>query len=685
MLRPLLEARSVAIVGASARPGSFGNAVVRQMLAGGFAGTVQPVNPRYREVQGLRCVPSLADLPHPAELALLAVGPGRVEAQLQAAADAGTRAAVVYTSLPGAGLADRLQAVAAGAGMVVCGANCMGFVNLERLLRACAYAQPRDLRPGPVTFISHSGSAFSALLHSHRGVRYNLVVSAGTELRVSMDGYLDYALGLPSTRAIGLFMETSRNPAGLRRTLHRAAEQDVPVVCLKVGRGARARQFVATHTGALAGEDAAYDALFAAYGVLRVADLDEMMDTLELLTSARRPGPGGLAAVTDSGGERALLADAAADLGVPFAQVGENTLRRLRPVLSTALVPDNPLDAWDALEGAEQVFTDALLTLHDDPAVAAVALAVDLTAEESSDVGYVGVAHQVQAATSKPFLVLSHVSSAIDPSDAQRLRDAGMPVLEGTRTGLAAVRNVFAHRDARARPPVQRPEVAPAVTRRWRRRLASPAPLAASESFQLLADYGIAVAPTLPAASLPEVVTAAERIGWPVVLKTAAVGVAHKSDAGGVRLGIADPGMLTAAYAEMSHSLGPEVTVSAMVPPGAELALGIVRDPQFGPLVMAGAGGVLVELLADRVFGLPPLDETRAQDMLGRLKARRLLDGFRGTPASNVAAVADVIVRLSAVAADAGDRISGLDINPLIAGPSGCVAVDVLVAHGHHG
>jgi hypothetical protein len=141
--------------------------------------------------------------------------------------------------------------------------------------------------------------------------------------------------------------------------------------------------------------------------------------------------------------------------------------------------------------------------------------------------------------------------------------------------------------------------------------------------------------------------------------------------------------MLVAAYAEMSHSFGPEVTVSAMVPPGAELALGIVRDPQFGPLVMAGAGGVLVELLADRAFGLPPLDETRAQDMLGRLKARRLLDGLRGTPVSNVASVADAIVRLSALAADAGDLISGLDVNPLIAGASGCVAVDVLVAHEH--
>jgi len=643
------------------------------------------VNPRYREVEGLRCVPSLADLPHPAELALLAVGPDRVEAQLQAAADAGTQAAVVYTSLPGADLDARLHAVASAAGMAACGANCMGFINLERSLRACAYTQPRDLRPGPVAFISHSGSAFSSLLHSDRGVRYNLVVSAGTEISVTMDGYLDYALGLPSTRAIALFMETSRNPAGLRRALHRAAEQDVPVVCLKVGRGARSRQFVATHTGALAGEDAAYDAVFAAYGVLRVADLDEMMDTLELLTAVRRPGAGGLAAVTDSGGERALLADVADDLGVPFAQVGEDTLGRLRRALSLALVPDNPLDAWDALEGADQVFTDSLLTLHDDPAVAAVALAVDLIADDSSDVGYVGVAAQVRAAATKPFLVLSHVSSAVDPRDAQRLRDAGVPVLEGTRTGLAAVRNMFAHRDARARLPAQRPEVAPAVTRRWRQRLVSPAPLAASESVQLLADYGIPVAPTLSAASLPEAITAAERIGWPVVLKTAAVGAAHKSDAGGVRLGLVDAGTLATAYAEMSHSLGPEVTVSAMVPPGVELALGIVRDPQFGPLVMAGAGGVLVELLADRVFGLPPLDETRAQDMLGRLKVRRLLDGFRGTPASSEASVASAIVRLSALATDVGDLISGLDINPLIAGPSGCVAVDVLVAHEHSG
>jgi acyl-CoA synthetase (NDP forming) len=679
-LRPLLEARSVAIVGASIRPGSFGNALVREVMDGGFTGPVYPVNPRYAEVSGLRCLPSLAELPEPADLALLAVGPERVEAALQDAADAGIPAAVVYTSLHPNTTDARLRAIGSAAGMIVCGANCMGFVSVERSLRACAYEQPPDLRPGPVAFISHSGSAFSALLHNHRGVRFNLVVSAGTEFSVTMDAYVEFALSLPSTRAIALFMETSRRPEGLSRALRRAAERDIPVVCLKVGRNARSRRFVATHTGALAGEDAAYDAVFAAYGVLRVADLDEMMDTLELVTAPRRPGPGGLAAVTDSGGERALLTDVAAELDVPFAQVSEGTLAALREILSPALVPDNPLDAWDALEGAEQVFSGSLLGLHDDPSVAAVALCVDLTTEESADIGYAGVAREVQAATTKPFLVMSHVSSAVDPADAARVRDGGVPVLEGTRTGLAAVRHLFAYRDARARPPLEPPITDASVTRRWRERLARPDELGVTESFQLLSDYGVPVAPTLPAASHRQAVAAAERIGWPVVLKTAAAGVTHKSDVGGVRLGIADVDMLAQAYEDMARSLGPDVTVSGSALPGVELALGVVRDPQFGPLVMAGSGGVLVELISDRAFGLPPLDLVRADAMLSRLKARRLLDGFRGVPACDVTAVAHALVRLSALAADIGDLISGLDVNPLIAGPSGCVAADVLIS-----
>lgn len=680
-LQTLLAPRSIAIVGASTRPGTFGNGLVRHVLEGGFPGPVRPVNPRYQEVEGLRCAPALSDLPEPADLALLAVGAEQVEAQLRAAADAGARAAVIYASLqhhPGADA--RLAGIASAAGMAVCGANCMGFLNLERPLRACAYGQPADLRPGSVTFVSHSGSAFSALLHSRRGVRFNLAVSAGTEFSTTMDGYLDYALGLPSTRAIALFMETSRNPAGLRSALQRAAERDIPVVCLKVGRTSRARQFVATHTGALAGADAAYDALFDATGVLRVADLDEMMDTLELLTAPRRPGPGGFAAVTDSGGERALLTDVGEDVRVPFAQPGADTLQRLGTILSPALVPDNPLDAWDALEGAQEVFADSLLALHDDPAVAAVGLCVDLTDEESSGAGYVKVASHVQAATTKPFLVLSHVSDAVHAGAAARLRAVGVPVLHGTRTGLAAVRHLLAYRDMRVRPPVRWPTVDPDVTCRWRRRLTGTAPLSIQEEFGLLADYGIPVVPTMPAADLTGATVAAHQIGWPVVLKTAAAGVTHKSDVGAVRMGIADASMLAAAYADISHSHGPEVTVSAVVPRGVELALGMIRDPQFGPLIMIGAGGVLVEIAADRVFAEPPLDLARAGALLGQLRVHRLLAGFRGMPPCDVSAVADAVVGFSVLAADVGDLISELDVNPLIAGPSGCTAVDVLVS-----
>lgn len=676
-LRPLLEARSIAIVGASPRPGSFGNALLQRVLEGGFTGPVHPVNPRYAEIAGLRCLPSLADLAEPPDLVLLAVGPERIEPLLQAAAVAGAGAAVIFGALREATTDARLGQIASEAGLVACGANCMGFLNVERSLRACAYVVPRCLPAGRVAFVSHSGSAFSAVAHNDRGVRFNVIISAGTEFSVSMDRYIDYALTLESTRAIGLFMETSRDPASLRAALTRAADLDIPVVCLKVGRSTRSGEFVATHTGALAGEDAAFDALFDACGVIRVAELDEMMDTLELLTAGRRPGPGGFAAVTDSGGERALLTDLAEDAGVPFAHLDPATLARVGSVLSPALVPDNPLDAWDALEGAEHVFTESLRLLHDDPSVAAVGLCVDLTAAD--DMAYASLALRVHRDTTKPFLVLSHLSSAVSAADAARLRAGGVPLLEGSRNGLAAVRNMLRYRDLRARPAVMAPVTDPETTRRWRGRLARPEPLTPLESFGLISDYGIAAVPTLAADSPSSAQAAARRIGWPVALKTAAE-IGHKSDAGGVRLGIASPAALDTAYADLSAALGPVVTVSGMAPPGVELALGVVADPQFGPLVMVGAGGVLVEFLQDRVFGLPPLDVERALALLDRLKVRRLLDGYRSIPRCDIAAIGRAVVRLSTLAAELGDLIGGLDINPLIAGPGGCVAADVLVA-----
>src|SRR5438105_2049372 len=213
--------------------------------------------------------------------------------------------------------------------MVVCGGNGMGFLNVDRRLRACGFSEPEDLEPGPVTLITHSGSVFSAFLHNDRRIRFNLGVSPGIELTTTAAEYAQYALGLPTTRVLAMFIETVRDPPVFRAMLNDACERDVPVVVLKVGQDAEAKKLVKAHSGALAGEDAAYQAVFDAYGVLRVRGLDEMADTVELLASGRRAGPGGLAAIHDSGGERAHLSDAAGAVRVPFASISDPTRRRL--------------------------------------------------------------------------------------------------------------------------------------------------------------------------------------------------------------------------------------------------------------------------------------------------------------------------------------------------------------------
>src|ERR687893_615951 len=345
------EARSVALVGASPRPGTAGNRMVRQLMVGGFSGAVAAVNPKYGEVEGVACYPTLEEVPFVPDLVLLGVGNRLLEEQMAAAAERGARGVVVFAS----GLEDpprepplteRLRRIAREAGMVICGGNCMGFVDVERGLRALAFEERADLEPGGVAWISHSGSAFTALLHAQRGIRFNLAVSAGQELTTTMADYMLYALERESTQAIALFLETVRDPENFKAALQRAAERDVAVAALKVGSTESSGRLVTAHSGALAGDDAAYEALFDAYGVARVRTLNEMADLLELLGAGRRAAPGGLAAILDSGGERAHLIDAAADLGVPLAHPTEETLRRVAARLEPGLPAVNPLDAW---------------------------------------------------------------------------------------------------------------------------------------------------------------------------------------------------------------------------------------------------------------------------------------------------------------------------------------------------
>ena len=681
-LRAMLEARSVAMVGASPRFDTPGNYMVKQLIIGGFSGEAAAVNPKYDEVEGIACFRSLREVPFVPELVLLAVGNGRLEKQMEEAARCGARGVVVFAS----GLEDppddpplteRLKSIAAEAGMAVCGANCMGFADVERGLRALAYEERADLEPGNVAWISHSGSAFSALLHAERGIRFNLAVSTGQELTTTMADYMLYALERESTRVISLFLETVRDPQRFRLALETAAGRDVPVVALKVGRTPTSRRLVTAHSGALAGDDAAYEALFDAYDVARVGSLNEMADLLELLGSERRAAPGGLAAILDSGGERAHLVDAAADLEVPLARPSEETLRDVAARLEPGLPAVNPLDAWGTDIDPYNIFVDCSRYLADDPDTGAFAYVVDLHSDRAER-GHAWAAERVWASTQKPFAVVCGVTSAIQESAAARLRSSGIPVLEDVTSGLRAFLHLFERRDARRLSSLAPPDPLPRETvLRWREALIAGEDLGEARALEMLADYGVPVARSTVTTGLQDVLAAARRLGYPVALKTAAA--SHKTELGGVTLGIRDEDGLATAYREMSSRLGPSVTVQEMVDPGVEMALGMVHDPQFGPLVMVAAGGVLIETLGDRRLALPPLDEARASKLIDRLDVRPLLDGVRGAPPADVNSLAKALSRLSLLAGDLGDLIGALDVNPVIVGPRGCVAVDAFV------
>jgi acyl-CoA synthetase (NDP forming) len=667
----MLEARSIAVVGATERAGSFGRRLSTEALRSPSKPRVYLVHPRHATVLGNACLPALADVPEPVDLVLLGVPDHALVAQLQVAAERGDAGAVVFGSAPGIGA----QLAAAAGDMALCGASCMGFVNVARGVRAIGYLERDPLPVGGIALVSHSGSVFSAMLRTHRRLEYSLAVSSGQELVTHAADYLAYALGLEETRVVGLFLETLRDVPRFRSCLADAAERDVPVVALTVGGSPAGRSLVEAHSGALAGDDAAWEALFAAYGVHRADGLDTFVDSLEAFSIGRRVAASssssaspGIATVHDSGAERVLVADVAQRAGVGFADISPSTRARLAGLLGPGLQPVNPLDVWSTGTDTAKLFTECMAALSDDESVAVVVLAVDLVTEYDEDDAYPVAVEALLRHTEKPVVVLGNLASAVDQVLAGRLRTQGVPVLEGTRSGLSALAHLLA-----GRPHLPVPAVIEEERRgRWRDLLASGRPDHAT-SLRLLADYGLSTAAACPAGSSGEAVDAAAAAGYPVVLKTDDPTIAHKAAVAGVRLGLHDAESVAAAYGDLASRLGPRVTVQHQVPAGAELYVGLLRDPLVGPLVVVAAGGTLVGLLGARRVALPAFDEAAARAVLGELGVARLLEG------SDVRSVVESVLGISQIAAELGDVLEALDVNPLIVTSDGAVAVDALV------
>ncbi len=666
----MLGARSVALVGASPRPGSFGERMIIE--ARRSSARMHLVNPRYQQIDGVPCAPALAALDEPVDLVLLGVPDVALLSQLQAAAAIGARSAVIFGSAHGRHLREAVTATATEAGMAVCGAACMGFVNNATGLRALGYLEPDPLPAGGVSLVTHSGSAFSTLLRTGRGFGFRLAVSSGQELVTDTADYLDYILEDPHTTLIALLLETPRSVGRLRAGLLRAAQRGIPVVILPVGHSPRGRAMVAAHSGALAGDAAGWEAFCAATGAVRVADMTEFVDTIELFEAGRRrrPGTHGIATVHDSGAERALCADLAHDLGVDFTELAGPTLCAIGELLDEGLAPGNPLDVWGTGADTRELFGGCLGAIVADPGVAVTALAIDLVTEYDGDTAYADAAIDVAATTDAPLAVLASVASAVDHATAERLRGKGIPVLEGARSGIAALGHL-------ARWPLPVPAGAPPPDDRRTQRWSTPTVWDAPTAFELLADYGIPVTRSRVARDVTEALAAAEAVGYPVAVKT--LGAQHKSDVDGVILDVADQESVRSAYRSIAERLGPEVSIDAMAPAGVEISVGMVRDENFGPLIVVAAGGTLVELLADRAVACPPLTRESACAMLRSLRTAPQLAGWRGAPPVNIDALADVIVGFAQLAIELGEHLDAVEANPVIASPTGVVAVDALV------
>ena len=678
-LQPLLVPSSVAVVGATPREHATGRSVLETFRDLDFDGPVYPVNPRYGEVAGEICHPSLADLPHPVDLAVMAVGDTRVEEQVAAAVEAGARAVAVFGScvVPGDGepaLAERLAAMLGEADIPSIGVNCMGFCNYEAAVHVNSYRFPQ-LDPGHITVLAQSGSVFGCLSGSR--LKPNFAASVGRETSATVADYMDYALELGTARVLTLFLETIRDPQGFEAVLRKARARDVPVVALKAGRSDMAARMAVSHTGALAGDDRAIDAVFRKHGVLRASTIDELIAASLLLARARDVGDGALATIHDSGGEREMICDLAGDLGVPFAVIGEKTRARLGERLDYGLEAENPCDAFGTGVDHDGVMRDCFAALMDDPSTALGAFFLDVSQHNGYSRACADACLAAAATTTKPVaLITNHSGTDHHELAWDFTHNHGLPVLDGSVPGLKAISHAFWRRDWRRRPadPPEHPDRDRVL--RWRERLRG-----ADEAtgLALLDDYGIATPRHAIVDSEEGARRAAGGIGYPVVLKTAMPGIAHKSDVGGVVTGLADEAGLVQAWRTMAGTLGPRCMVAAMARDGVEAMVGMTRDRQFGPVVLAGAGGVLVELLDDAVAYHPPVSRLEVEETLADLKFTRLLEGWRGHAAVGTAALVDAVMKVSTMALELGSHLDALDVNPLLITDSGAIALDVLV------
>jgi acyl-CoA synthetase (NDP forming)/L-amino acid N-acyltransferase YncA len=666
-LRPLLAPRSIAVIGAGRAPGGIGHETLRSLVEYGFTGTLHAVNPHADSVAGVPAYPSLRDVPGPVDLAVIAVPAVAVAATLADAAAVGVRAAIILSSGFGEeGEAGRtaqadLVRTARTHGIRLVGPNCIGVLNTDPAVRLAAAFVPNLPPTGGLALASQSGAVGVAVLdHAVRtGCGISTFVSLGNKADVSGNDLIAYWYDDPATTAVALYLESFGNPRKFARVV-RALARRKPVLAVKSGRSIAGQRAGASHTAAAAAPDVAVDALFGQAGVVRTDNLGELLDAARMLTDQPLPAGDRVAILGNAGGVNVLAADAAEPAGLR--------------------VPDLPgiANPFDLGAGATpDAFAESLARAVATGGVDAALVAVAATRANDVPAILAAVIPVIDRLTDLPVAVVT--LGIPDPPATVGARR--VPVFDLPERAMRAIGHAARYAAWRREPLGSPPELshvdAGAALAAVRDTLATgdgwqPYPVTAA----ILRAYGIPLVSSVVAANEDAAVAAAAEVGYPVAVKAADPALVHKSDIGGVRLRLTDADAVRSAYRSVTAATGgPEVLVQPMAPPGVELVAGIVHDPLFGSLVMAGLGGVHTDLLGDRAFRLVPMTDLDAGRMWRSLRGARLLTGYRGSTPADTGAVEDLLLRLGLLAEQLPE-VAELDLNPVIAGPDGVLAVD---------
>jgi len=669
----LLRAKSVAIVGASQK-GAWPQGIYRNLKGAKFPGGVYLLNPNYTDLYGDKCYPNLAALPEVPEELLVLIPTRAVLGVLEEAARLGTKSATIYTAGFGEGddakgkeRAQAMKELCERTGMVICGPNCMGSYSVKEGLWTFPTATPL-LKRGPVGLIFQSGGSLGNWIKgaTERGIGFSYAVSSGNEVSLDLVDYLDFLVDDPDTRVITLMIEGIRRPEEFMAVSERALHRGKPILVVKLGRSEMGKRQAISHTGSLAGADEVFDAVCRRLGLIRCPTLEEMTEMTLAFMPARFPKGSRAAIVVNSGGMKGLICDHCDELKTNLAELGQKTKEAVRPLIPAELAVENPLECGVAGFGDEAGFINIVKLHAEDPGVDLLAIHGELPRGQQRSAA---LFKSVMEATEKPVLAFARSTYSCTDESRSFQEEAGMPFLQAIKPTLRALAGLGLYG---MRRELGVPKLAAAT--------GSAADLDGENLNRLLERHGIALPRQAMAGTAADAAAKAKEIGFPVAIKLIAAEVIHKTESGAVVLGVKNTEEAQAEGQKLlTKTLGRGHLLIQEMVQGTEVLIGARTDPQYGPFLMVGLGGIFVEVLKDVSIRLLPVDEREAREMLKELRGYKVLEGVRGQKPRDVNALVKAMVGLSEIFAGHRNHLSDMEINPMMVREQGrgAVAVDV--------